>query len=131
MKVTLKSLLVLSILLLSFLAYAETCDQGASGRQGPWPVYLVQPSQLLSKSNTTTTETPGTLTAHAVYTSAPITQVGALSGQGCAVALPAGFDTTDLVAACVPGSGTVQLVIYNTTGSNQTPTSGNYQIITF
>lgn len=133
MKSILKSILTITIAIALFdaLAYASTvCDQGMPGRSGPWPVYLITPSQLLSKSNATTSVTPGAVAGHTVF-SQSITQSGAITGQACGVDLPSGFDSVTFVATCVPSGGSVTLYIYNTTAVSATPTSGNYQTVTF
>lgn len=124
-------LLLCVVVTLRAVAYAGTlCDQGNPGRQGPWGVYIVQPTQLLSKSNVTSSVTPGAIAGHTVY-STSITQSGAVAGQFCGVATPAGFDTATFVASCVAGAGTVTLYVYNTTSGSATPTAGNYGTVTF
>ena len=113
------------------VAFAGTlCDQGMPGRQGPWGVYILTPTQLVSQSNVTTNLTPGAIAGHAVY-SHVITQSGSVAGQTCGVAVPAGFDTATFVASCVAASGSVTLYIYNTTAGSASPTAGNYITVTF
>ena len=126
------ALAILVSVAIATLAYGGTLvDQGAPGRQGPWPVYCVtQSNYLISKANAGFSLTPGSIAGHAVYTSTQ-TLTGAVAGGACAVVVPGGFDSTDLVATCIPGAGNVTFYIYNTTAGSLTGTSGTYTAVVF
>lgn len=122
----------IAALITAGICYAgSVVDQGAPGRSGPWPVYcLTSATQLLSKANASFSLTPGMIAGHAVYTSTQ-TLAGVVAGNACAVGVPGTFDTVNLIATCVTGTGNVTFNIYNTTGVSVLGTSGSYTAVVF
>jgi len=125
-------LVTVLVLAISALAYAGTLvDQGAPGRQGPWPVYCVSESTYrVTKSFITAGITPSSVNGNSSYTTS-ISTPGSNVGDVCGIVGPNGFDKTDLILYCTAGAGTSTVTIYNTTAGVLTPTAGMYSLAVF
>lgn len=125
----LAALVVAVVIAWAGVAYAQTCNQGSPGHQGPWAVYLMPAPGVLSKADDsfllTPSIVPGTSSTDTIE-SVP----GSLAGQACAIGVPAGFNAS-LGAFCIPGNGTVDIRFTNPTLVGITPIAGTYTVVTF